>query len=398
MQSKELTPPEATTTDLRNESVASQEISVPIAKVEDTRQISENESDSRIFNRRTLLILLAALGVALFFMVKIFIVPVILALCFTTLFYPLYSFFLKITKRNKAISSLICCLILFFGLLIPAYLLTHSLAAELISLYGSAEPQIKELIQRSDQSPLAKLFQHPLLKSIHAINIDWQSVLVTAIKKAGYYGTIILNKTSSELFSLFITVAIMFFTMFYLFIDGEKFISRIRFLSPLKDTYEDLLFKRFLLISRATIRGTIIIGLAQGILGGLTFLIFGVKSWLLWAFVMLMFSLIPFTGAWMVMLPAAVIQLIYGHYWKAAGIAFMSIVVVSSIDNILRPRLVGNEAKMHDLLVLFSTLGGIAIYGIMGFIVGPVIAALFIAVLDMYGMEYRDVLKSNNQS
>jgi predicted PurR-regulated permease PerM len=353
------------------------------------------EHNTVSLNRKTLLILLAVLGVTLFFVVKMFIVPVILALCFTTLFYPMYSFFCKFTHNNKALSSVICCLILFFGLLIPVYLLIQLIANELIQFYGTAEPVIKDLIHKGDQSSIAKILDHPLLASLHTIKIDWQSLLFSALKTAGSYGTTILNKTSTEVFSLILTFAIMFFTMFYLFLDGDKLLRRLQYLSPLRQEYDELLFKRFLMISRATIRGTIVIGLAQGLLGGLTFLAVGIKSWVLWGFVMVMFSLIPFTGAWMVMLPAALLQVIYGHYWKAGIIAVMCILVVSTIDNILRPRLVGIEAKMHDLIVLFSTLGGIAVYGIMGFIIGPVIAALFIAVLDMYGIEYETELNKN---
>lgn len=356
----------------------------------DTEQIDKN---SLVFNRRALLILLGAMGAALFFMFKMFIIPIILAFCFTALFFPLYTWFMKITHQNKIFSSFACCMTLVLGLLIPLYLLIQMISLEFVSLYNSAEPQIKELITRSDHSPIARLLQHPLFASLHSLQIDWESVLIGSLKTAGHLGTTIFNKTSTEVFSLLFTMVIMLFTMFYLFLDGPKFLNKLRCLSPLRKQYDELLFLRFLMISRATIRGTVLIGLAQGSLGALTFLIFGIKSWLLWGFAMVMFSLIPFTGAWMIMLPAAVIQLIYGHYWKAAGLTLMCILVVSTIDNVLRPRLVGSEAKMHDLMVLFSTLGGISVYGIMGFIIGPVIAALFIALLEIYSMEYKDSLK-----
>ncbi len=361
----------------------------------DTKQIGEN---SLVFNRRALLILLGAMGVALFFMFKMFIIPVVLAICFTALFFPLFTWFTKITHQNRIVSSFACCIILILGLLIPLYLLIQMISLEFVSLYNSAEPQIKDLITRSDNSLIARLLQHPLLTSLHSLKIDWESVLISSLKTAGQFGTAILNKTSTEVFSLLFTIIIMLFTMFYMFLDGPKFLNKLRCLSPLRNQYDELLFLRFLMISRATIRGTVLIGLAQGSLGALTFLIFGIKSWLLWGFAMVMFSLIPFTGAWMIMLPAAVIQLIYGHYWKAAGITLMCILVVSSIDNVLRPRLVGSEAKMHDLMVLFSTLGGIAVYGIMGFIIGPVIAALFVALLEIFSMEYKDTLKQTDRS
>ena len=359
--------------------------------VSDTTFSSRKHSS---FNRRGLLILLAVMSVMLFFIMKMFFVPVILAFCFTTLFNPLYTWFLRVFKKNSALSSIACCCTLFFGLMIPVYMLFHMISLEFINFYGTAEPLVRDLVSRSDSNIFSKLRQYPIFDSLNMIQINWQSLLISALKSVGNIGTAIINKTSTELLSLLFTVAVMFFTMFYLFIDGEKLLKKLQYLSPLRQQYDEMLFKRFLMISRATIRGTILIGLAQGSLGALTFLAVGIKSWLLWGFVMVMFSLIPFTGVWMVMLPAAVLQLIYGHYWKAAIIALMCILVVSTIDNILRPRLVGSEAKMHDLLVFFSTIGGIAVYGIMGFIIGPVIAALFIALLDMYGIEYGNELKS----
>jgi len=358
------------------------------------------DKNTGMFNRRALLILLAVLGATLFYIVKAFVIPLILAICFTTLFHPIYTWFLKRFRNNRIIASILCCLTLFFGLLTPVYFLIQMISIEFINFYNAAEPIVKDLISRSDNSPLSKILQHPFFQSlsIHTIKIDWQSLIISALKSAGTAGTAILNKTSTEVLSLLFTLGIMFFSMFYLFIDGDKLLRKLQYLSPLRQEYDEMFFNRFLMISRATIRGTLVIGLAQGTLGALTFLIFGIKSWLLWGFVMLMFSLIPFTGAWMVMLPASVLQLIYGHYWKAAGIALMCIFVVSTVDNILRPRLVGSEAKMHDLLVLFSTLGGISVYGIMGFIIGPVIAALFVAVLDMYGIEYKNILKSQEKA
>jgi predicted PurR-regulated permease PerM len=170
---------------------------------------------------------------------------------------------------------------------------------------------------------------------------------------------------------------------------------RLEYLSPLRTEYEQMLTSRFLLISRASIRGTLLVGLVQGTIGALTLLIFGVHTWLLWGFVMVLLSIIPMVGAWLVLMPAGIVQIVLGNTWQGIGIILVNVVVVSNLDNILRPRLVGRDAKLHDLVILFSTLGGIAVFGVMGFIVGPVLAALFVTVLDMYGMEYADDLKAS---
>jgi predicted PurR-regulated permease PerM len=103
-------------------------------------------------------------------------------------------------------------------------------------------------------------------------------------------------------------------------------------------------------------------------------------------------SIIPLVGAWVVLYPAAFFQLATGHIWQGLGILLVTVIVIVNVDNLMRPRLVGQEAGMHDLMVFFSTLGGISMFGPMGFIIGPMIAALFLSVLDIYSAEYRDHL------
>jgi predicted PurR-regulated permease PerM len=184
------------------------------------------------------------------------------------------------------------------------------------------------------------------------------------------------------------TIFVMFFTLFYFFRDGGTLVKRVKYLVPIRADYKEMISSRFLLISRATVMGTMIIGITQGTIGALALLIFGVKLWLLWGFIMIILSLIPLLGAWMVLIPAGIIQIILGHTGQGIGIILTSLLFVSTIDNFIRPRLVGQGAKLHDLVIFFSSLGGIAVFGPLGFIVGPVIAALFVAVLDIYGLEF----------
>ncbi len=161
----------------------------------------------------------------------------------------------------------------------------------------------------------------------------------------------------------------------------------------MRGDYEDMIIARFLLISRATVTGTVILGLLEGTIGAMTLLVFGVKAWLLWGFIMIILAIMPFIGTWVVLVPAGVIQIFMGDTWQGLAMMFMGLIVIANIDNFLRPRLVGRGAKLHDLVIFFSSLGGIVVFGVMGFIVGPVIAALFIAVLDIYGMEFERQLK-----
>lgn len=113
---------------------------------------------------------------------------------------------------------------------------------------------------------------------------------------------------------------------------------------------------------------------------------------------MVLLSVIPMVGAWMVLVPAGIVQIVLGNSWQGIGIILVSTVIISNVDNLIRPRLVGRGAKMHDLMIFFSTLGGIGVFGIKGFIVGPAIAALFLTVLDIYGEEFQAHLASMEES
>ncbi len=350
-------------------------------------------------SRYTILGLLALVSVGVYPVIKIFIIPVILATTFTTLFYPLYKRLLVLFGGKRPLASITACLILFLCLVIPSYIVMHMVVIEMMRFYHTAEPMLREAVEQGSDSRLFVAVRgFPPLRWLEATDINLVTLFGDTMKNLLALTSKLINKTSAGFFGLFTTVIIMLFTMFYFFMDGEALVRRIKFLSPLRDDYEDLIISRFLLISRATVLGTVIIGITQGTLGALTLLAFGIKSWLLWGVVMVFLSLIPMVGAWMVLIPAGLFQLATGSIWQGIGILVVSMVVISNIDNFIRPRLVGKEAKLHDLIIFFSSLGGIAAFGVMGFIVGPVIAALFISVLDIYSTEFeQQLIEANRQ-
>lgn len=376
----------------------------PEKKTESTgsdKNLQENKTPDEIglkaserTNRYVLLLLLIVAAIAFLPIISSFFVPIVLATTFTTIFYPLYRGFLKRTKGNKALSSFLCCFILLAGILIPLYLIINMLVLELLKLYSTAGPQIRELIEKGSESQIFQHFSSTRLFSwLQRFQTDWSSVIQDFARKAASFGTMIINKTSTSFIGLFVNLFITLFTMFYFFIDGEFLVNRIRFLSPLKSKYEEIIISRFLLISRATIKGTFVVGFIQGSAGAITLLIFGVKSWLLWGLLTIVLAIIPMLGAWIILLPAGIIKILTGDLWQGIGILLTTIIVVSNIDNIIRPRLIGQSARMHDLLVFFSTLGGLAVFGVSGFIIGPVIASFFITVIDIYETEFKSQLE-----
>ena len=344
------------------------------------------------FSRSFLLVVLIGIGIVFFNMLKIFLIPIILAAVFVVLFYPLYGWLLKVSRNRKSLSSLVCCLVLLVGLLMPVFLIANLVSGEAINFYQNAEQKVEELIQQGNASLLKNIKEHELIKKLHLNKIDWQASIQESAKAAATLLATVINKASKGTFQLLVNLFLAFFAMYYFFRDGDKLIQRLKYLSPLADKYKEELFIRFISVSRATIKGTVVVGLIKGFIGGLTLWIFGFSSPILWGVVMAILSIIPMLGAWLVMYPAAVILLVMGHIWQGIALFLISTLIISSIDNILQPRLVGRSSGLHDLLIFFSTLGGISMFGVMGFIVGPIIAALFVSILDVYSIEFKSHL------
>jgi predicted PurR-regulated permease PerM len=343
-------------------------------------------------SRYFLLVVLVGITVIFFNMIKIFFVPVVLAAVFVGLFQPLYRWMLKLFHQRKSLSSFVCCLVLLLALLIPTYIIANLVSKEAISFYHSAEKNVQEMIDQGDQGVLGRIKELKLVKELGLDQKNWETTFQEIARTAaGLLGTVI-NKASKGTFQFVVNLFLIFFAMFYFFRDGDRLIPTLKYLSPLSDRYEEKLIMQFLSVSRATIKGTLLIGLIKGFMGGLTFWIFGISSPILWGVVMVLLSIIPMVSAWLVMYPAAILLMISGQVWQGILLFLIAAVIIGNIDNILIPRLVGREAGMHELMVFFSTLGGISIFGVMGFIIGPIIAALFISILDVYSIEFKPQL------
>lgn len=337
-------------------------------------------------------------SISFFFVIKMFVVPIILAMTFVTLFYPIYKKLLHIFI-SKNLTSLIVCILLLISLIIPLYFIGFAVVKQGKSLSENIKTVITKAInnknaKENNDNIIDKINQSKILKyfKIDINKIEWKKTLLKSTETIGKLFSKIINKTSKGIIWAISNVFIVLFTMFYFFRDGEKILKRLIFLSPFKPKYEKKIITNFTLISRATIKGTLVIGVIQGTLGAITLLIFGVKSWILWGVFMIVLSVIPFVGPWLIMIPIGIVNIIVGNIWQGIGIILICVFVISTVDNFIRPRLVGQDAKIHDLIIFFSTLGGLAVFGVMGFIIGPVIAVLFVTVLDIYGLEFKSEL------
>ena len=200
--------------------------------------------------------------------------------------------------------------------------------------------------------------------------------LITAIKI--FYESI--SKISANIINFFISLFIFIYLTFFFLRDGEKILQTCMDSFPMNNDDEIYLLNEFRKTTRATIKGTVTVALAQGFLGYLTLLLLGIEGALIWGAVMALLSIVPAVGTIIVWLPIALVLFANGAIMDAILLIFSGIFIIGMIDNILRPILISKETKIPDYLILLTTIGGISIFGITGFILGPIIASLFISI------------------
>jgi predicted PurR-regulated permease PerM len=183
----------------------------------------------------------------------------------------------------------------------------------------------------------------------------------------------------------FLNLFIMLYLLFFFLRDGQRLYRQVRTTVPLRTEHKRALFEKVTVVIRATVKGNIVVAILQGGLGGIIFWILGIQAPLLWGALMCLLSLVPAVGAAMIWAPVSIYLLATGAVWKGIVLLVFGMLVISLVDNLVRPFLVGKDTKMPDYLILVSTLGGIAVFGVNGFIVGPLIAAMFISVWDIFG-------------
>ena len=184
----------------------------------------------------------------------------------------------------------------------------------------------------------------------------------------------------ADTFGLVASLGVALYLAFFLIRDGDVLAGHARTALPVPPQFKQELIAKFMAVVRATVKGSLLIAGIQGLLGGVAFWALGVNGALLWAVVMAFLSLVPMVGASLVWLPVAVYLFISGQPWQGLALVAYGVLVIGLADNLLRPMLVGKDAGLPDYVVMITTLGGMAVFGVNGFIIGPTIAAMFIAV------------------
>jgi predicted PurR-regulated permease PerM len=324
-------------------------------------------------------------------MIKSFLMAVFLAGIFSALVRPVYVKLNRKLNGRTHLSALITLVLVLIVVVIPLAGLTGVVTNQAIKVSQSIMPWVKKQIDEpGTYTELLEKIPYYDLVVEHR-----EPILAKAGEMVGHVSQFLINNLSSVtmgaahfLFMLFIWL----YAMYFFLLDGDKLLDRILYYLPMKDEDEELMLDRFTSVARATLKGTAVIGILQGGLAGLAFWVVGIPSAVFWGVIMVVLSIIPSIGTAVVWGPAAIILAISGSVGKALGLLIFCGIVVGSVDNLIRPVLVGKDTQMHELMIFLGTLGGIFMFGITGMIIGPIIAALFVTIWEIYGQAFADIL------
>ncbi len=342
-------------------------------------------------NKSVLLLLVIFISALFLSMIRSFLMAIFLAGIFAALAYPMYRRFIKWFGGRRAPASGVTILIILFVILLPLAGLFGIVTSQAIKVGVSVKPWIEKQIAEPD-AMVDRLSRLPFADNV----MQHREVILTRAGEAvGSVSSFFINHLSSFTFGTISFVFMLFvllYTMFFLLMDGDRLLLKILYYLPLEDHDEQRILEKFTSVSRATLKGTAVIGILQGGLSGIAFVVVGIPSAIFWGTIMTVLSIIPGIGTALIWIPAALILAVSGQVYRAIGLAVFCAIVVGSLDNILRPALVGKDTKMHELMIFFGTMGGIFMFGVPGIIIGPIIAALFITIWDIYGLAFSDVL------
>ena len=351
-----------------------------------------------VFKYFFILLFIAVAALALW-VAKPFINALLASAVVAYVFYPIYNKLARVIKYKNLRAALVSAFILML-FLAPLFLVIESAAPDARFVYVRAKQKIltgelldvscppgKETVLCKISNRIQELVQDP----------DIKYYLEESVGKVTSF---ILGTTSGLVFALpviFINLFVTFFAVFYFLRDGKKLIEYVKRIMPINPRHRTRVFKQFEETTHAVVYGSLLIALIQGTLGGLGFWIFGVSSPLLWGLMMAIFALVPFVGTAIIWLPAAVVMIATASaagdptaVWKGIGLLLYGFFIISGIDNVLKPVLIGDRAKVHPVIILVGVLGGLTVFGFAGFIIGPLVLAVFKAFLDIYRTEYEE--------
>ncbi len=333
----------------------------------------------------TLVILVTIVFAAI---IGVFLEPVFWAIVLAILFGPMHEKLVVQVGGRRTLASVLSLLAVLLLVILPLVGIAAAVTREATTLYRlvtSGEIDVTAPLHAVERwLPRVSGLLEGLQIDLDRVREGLSNAAVTVSQFAASQA-IVLGQSAISVLVLFI---LTLYLLFFFLRDGDRMIETLIRAMPLGDPRERRLFSRFAQVSRATVKGTLVVGIVQGTMGGVAFWILGLSAPVLWGVVMALLSMLPAVGSFVIWGPAAIYLFATGAIVKGIVLVALGAVLIGTVDNVLRPLLVGRDTQMPDYLILLSTLGGIVIFGLSGFVIGPIIAALFITVWEMFVEEF----------
>ncbi len=346
-----------------------------------------------------LITLLVIVSLAFAVLVEPFFGAIVWGVVVAVLFRPVYDRLLALLPGKTNLAAVVTLILILLLVVVPTILLGMALAQEAASIYlrvqageidiGAVFDAFAESLPQWMQAQLAAYGYNDFAGIRAEIEQSISAILEFLVTR--------LLSVGQGAFQFLLGLGVMMYLTFFLLRDGRALAQRIEQIVPLSEAKREILMDKFLVVIRATIKGSLIIAIIQGGLGGLVFWALDIRGALLWAVLMGIFSLIPAIGTGFVWVPVAIFLIVTGAVWQGIVLILCGVFVISMVDNIVRPILVGRDTRMPDYVVLISTLGGLQLFGINGIVIGPLVAALFIALWSIFAemnRESDDIVKA----
>jgi predicted PurR-regulated permease PerM len=341
--------------------------------------------------------LLIVLGLALYvcwLMLQPFFNVLLWAVVLTVVFYPMHR---RIRHRtgSPSLAAAISTLLVVLLIVLPVTFITIAVVRELTGAAANLQGGVQWLTD-----PNVPVIGWLLEKARDYVDIDRDSARQFLADRMQSWGALLARSTLVVVggaVGAVAQMALVVFTMFYLFRDGDRLRDAVYEMLPLERVQSHSITIRTRDVIAATLYGVLVIAAIQGTLGTFIFWVLGMPSPLLWGVVMFFLSMIPMAGSFLVWIPAAVFLAVTGSLLKAAILVGWGILVIGTIDNFLSPRLVGKRARLHELLIFFSVLGGLQVFGVLGLVLGPVVVAITLALIEMVREAHRPASETRSE-
>ena len=343
----------------------------------------------RIDQARWLAVLVAT-AIALYLcwlMLRPFLGVLAWAIVLVIVFYPVHKQLGNRIQR-RGLRALLSCVLVVLVIVLPLAVLVVAVAEELAKAVPNLPSQASDLANR--QTPLFGKVSEWLHNTFGVDTLRLQEFLIQQVRNAGQGLLGASFNLVGNIVSSIIKAFFVIFTMYYLFRDSDKILARLPDAFPLRREQSEAIILRIQQVVSASVYGVVSIAVIQGILGGLMFWILGIPSPLLWAVLMAFVCMIPVAGSFLVWLPLSIYLMIGGYWTRAVVLVVWGALVISTIDNFLRPKLVGGQTRLHELLVFFSVLGGLSVFGLLGIVLGPVVLAITLGLLQTFQKQQED--------